>query len=280
MSFLPVPLLKKLFSRISSLPVLLRRVFRVKVSSDPEKSGEEAPKPELSAEDLLFEAPSEDLTESRESAQNGLSEDPFAKKSSKEVSEEEKPFRDEKKRGFSSRGLFRLVFLLLSLLAILLAGVLFWKIFLNLFQEPSGPSLRNISRKEESLYSPLGFPLTGVALLRELPGLGISLESLEREGEGRYQGASEALEILVASQDGRVVPLFLGVQEKWVSLKWGLRVGISEEQLLSFLGPPAERSGDLRIYRDRWDNEIVYRISHDRIARVEYYYPQGLLLEE
>ncbi len=256
---------KKVLSRISSLPGLLRS----KTAPDAEKPEENAPEREASPEDLLFEAPGEDLfgpQESSEEESSGASEEG-----------EEKPFRDEKKRGVSSRRLLRMVLLVLCLLALLLGGVLSWKILQNLFQEPSGPSLRNLSRKQENLYCPLGFPLTGDLLLRELPGLGVSLE---REEEGRYRGASDALEILLVSQDGRVAPLFIRIREKHVPLKWGLRVGTSLENLLDFFGSPTERSGDLLIYRDGWNNQVLYRISEDRIARVEYHYPRGLFLEK
>jgi hypothetical protein len=266
---------KKILSRISSLPGLLRS----KTAPDAEKSEEDAPKREASPEDLLFEAPGEDLFGSQEPSKEEFPEDISREEAFQGASEEgeEKPFRDEKKRGLSPRRLLRMLLLVLCLLALLLGGVLSWKILQNLFQEPSGPSLRNLSRKQENLYSPLGFPLTGDILLRELPEMGISLE---REEEGRYRGVSEALEILLVSQDGRVAPLFLGIGEKQTPLKWGLRVGTSLENLLDFFGPPTERSGDLLIYRDGWNNQVLYRISEDRIARVEYHYPQGLLLEK
>ena len=123
---------------------------------------------------------------------------------------------------------------------------------------------------------PLGVPPHGRTSSPELPGLGISLEE---EGEGRYRGVSEALDVLLVSQDGGVAPLFVGVREKEIPLKWGLRVGTSLENLLDFFGSPTERSGDLLIYRDGWHNEVSYRISEDRIIQVEYHYPQGLFLE-
>jgi len=270
---------KKVLSRISSLPGLLRK----KTAPDAGGPKEDVPKPEASPEDLLFEAPGE-LFGSQESSKENSPEGEFPEDTSREgvlrggaEEGEEKPFRDEKKRGISPRRLLRIVLLVICLLALLLGGVLSWKILQNLFQEPSGPGLRNLSRKQENLYCPLGFPLTGDLLLRELPGLGVSLE---REEEGRYRAVSEALEILLVSQDDGVAPLFLGIGEKQIPLKWGLRVGTSLENLLDFFGPPTERSGDLLIYRDEWNNQVLYRISEDRIVRVEYHYPQGLRLEK
>ncbi len=237
--------------------VSLLGFFRKKTPSGEEPKGVAETLP--SEEELLFEAPPEDLSEEHALSENSM------------------PFREEEKKKSSLKRLFRLLFFGLSLGTLLLGGMASWKIFRNVFRDPSGPHLQNLSRKQENLYSPLGFPLTGKRLLQELPEWGISLEE---ESPGRYRGASKALEIFLVSEDNRMIPLFIGVEEKNTPLKWGLRVGTSEQNLLEFLGEPRERSGDLLIYGDTWGNLLLYRISDERIARVEYHFPRGLFLEE
>jgi len=250
----------KMYSLMESLFKMpfLRKLFRK--TQAPEESTEEASgnkdKAEVSEEALLFDdSPSEQFEESAKPR------------------EDEKPYREEKKKFFSPKGILRILFLI----ALLLFGVASWKFARNLFRDPLGPDLRNLSKKEESLYCPLGFPLRGWPLSQEFKALGVVFS---RDAEGLFQGNSDKLEILVSSSDAGIIPLYLAVKDKRIPVKWGLGVSASKEKLLEILGKPWKRSGDAFVYGDTWGNLLIYEISGDMVYRVELRYPGGLILEE
>ncbi|HPJ26439.1 MAG TPA: hypothetical protein PLW97_09870 [Synergistaceae bacterium] len=249
-----------LWQRLGKVP-LLRKLFRK--TGTPEKSAEETPEEirdsEVSEESLLFD----DLSPER----SGEIEE------KEDLPEDEKPYREEKKKFFSPKGILRILFLI----ALLLFGVASWKFARNLFRDPLGPDLRNLSKKEESLYCPLGFPLRGWPLSQEFKALGVVFS---RDAEGLFQGNSDKLEILVSSSDAGIIPLYLAVKDKRIPVKWGLGVSASKEKLLEILGKPWKRSGDAFVYGDTWGNLLIYEISGDMVYRVELRYPGGLILEE
>ena len=240
---------------LSGIPVI-RKLFPENSGTEEFHGVEEKEKSGVSGEEaLLFEDSPE-----REEEDNSRKEG--------------QPFREEEKKGNSLK---KILLLGVSLIALLLLGGVSWKVGRNFLRDPLGPSLENLSVKEESLYCPLGFPLLEKNLFSEFQALGIVFS---RNPEGNYEGVSKVLKVLIRSGDTGVAPLSLTVEDPRISVKWGLGVGTSEEALLDFLGNPRERSGDLLVYGDLWGNLLLYEMSGDAVSRVELRYPEGLLLEK
>lgn len=96
-------------------------------------------------------------------------------------------------------------------------------------------------------------------------------------GEPRFFALDgEGVFALFERREGKSLLRLLQVEERRVSVKWGLRVGEPEEYLLRALGRPTVSSADLRFYRDRWGSEVFVRVDGERIVALEWRYPEDL----
>ncbi len=162
------------------------------------------------------------------------------------------------------------------LLIILLALIFVWagiKVVKRLLFVPQGPALTKLTKKKESLYCPLGFPLSGQRAHKELQQWGVNFEITP---EGFLQGTTPGMTIFAESTDVGFTPRSLQVWSKDVPVKWGLGISVKEKELQIFLGTPEEISGDCYIYKDRWENTLIYTIQENKVTRIEWYYPKGL----